>query len=277
MNNQLNQLHKEKLKRIKKQKVNYHEVEENNSEEIIEENNSEEIIEENKSEEVLEENNSEEIIEENKSETVIEREKYDSNSKSSIEDMNDKNKKRCRICYEEEESISPLIFPCKCNGSIKWVHEKCIQEWIEISNRKICPQCQYQYKIEKVCNYPKLSFLCKERNIRFLSLFTMLFLILLISILKYYFIGMKDNSKIRFLLDGLKGLTILSLVIVPIMYYKKWIDINSIYTEMYSTTAFMGSSVGDISGFIFLVINQIMKNVLTKYITFKEKIQNCIT
>ena len=127
------------------------------------------------------------------------------------------NIKRCRICYEEDQSTSVLMFPCKCNGTIKWVHEKCIKEWIKISKKNYCPQCKYQYKIENVCNYPRLSFLCKDRNIRFLSLFTMGILILLISIFKYYFIGMKDNSKMRFFLDGLKGLIILSLIIIPII------------------------------------------------------------
>ena len=192
-------------------------------------------------------------------------------------DSCEENIKRCRICYEGDQILSPLISPCKCNGTIKWVHEKCIKEWINISKKKYCPQCRYQYKIENVCNYPKLSFLCKDRNIRFLSLLTMFTIILIISIFKYYLVGMKSNSKINFFLDGLKGLIILSFIIVPIMYYKKWIDMNSIYTELYNTSVFSGSSVGDISGFIFLVINHIMKNTVKKYIKFEEKIQNYVS
>ena len=45
-----------------------------------------------------------------------------------------KNKKKavCRICYiEEEDGIeNPLIQPCKCSGSLKFIHLKCLKQWI---------------------------------------------------------------------------------------------------------------------------------------------------
>ena len=102
----------------------------------------------------------------------------------------------------------------------------------------------------------------------------MMLLVFIMGFMKYLTIGMKDSSKIRFLLDGLKGLIIISIVIVPIMCYKKWIDMNSIYSELYGNTVFMGSSIGDISGFIFLIINNIMNKTVNKYIKFEDKIQN---
>ena len=212
------------------------------------------------------------IILDNMVDKVIEERKIINNSKNKIE--NNDIVKRCRICYEEDESLSDFLFPCKCNGSIKWVHEKCIKEWITISGKNYCPQCKYTYVVKKTCNYPRLSFLSKKRNIRFVSLFIMTLLVLVIGLLKYLIIGVKSNSKIRFFLDGLKGLIIISLITIPILYYKKWIDINSIYTEMYGNTVLMGSSIGDISGFIFLVINDITNKLIKKYIKFEDKIQN---
>lgn len=39
----------------------------------------------------------------------------------------------CKIClYEQsEEENDPLISPCKCTGSVKYVHLKCMQNWIK--------------------------------------------------------------------------------------------------------------------------------------------------
>ena len=38
----------------------------------------------------------------------------------------------CRICYLEEESEldDPLVQPCKCSGSLKYIHLKCLKHWI---------------------------------------------------------------------------------------------------------------------------------------------------
>ncbi|CDR95079.1 seroreactive antigen BMN1-9B, putative [Babesia bigemina] len=36
----------------------------------------------------------------------------------------------CRICLEGEESGS-LVVPCKCNGSMKYVHLACVRTWIQ--------------------------------------------------------------------------------------------------------------------------------------------------
>ena len=36
----------------------------------------------------------------------------------------------CRICQADDiPADNPLISPCKCSGSIKYIHVKCMQEW----------------------------------------------------------------------------------------------------------------------------------------------------
>eukprot|EP01043_Picozoa_sp_COSAG02_P071196 COSAG02_NODE_12911_length_1473_cov_1.591703_1_plen_307_part_01 len=40
----------------------------------------------------------------------------------------------CRICRMEAEEDWPLFFPCKCSGSIKWVHQDCLQTWMKHSS-----------------------------------------------------------------------------------------------------------------------------------------------
>ena len=33
--------------------------------------------------------------------------------------------KRCRVCLGDDEG--PLVQPCACRGSAKWIHEHCLE------------------------------------------------------------------------------------------------------------------------------------------------------
>lgn len=42
----------------------------------------------------------------------------------------------CRICLSEEtDPKDPLFTPCKCDGTMKYIHLNCLQEWL--SSKKI--------------------------------------------------------------------------------------------------------------------------------------------
>ena len=53
------------------------------------------------------------------------------NSKKTTKKSNNKNK-ICRICYMEEDNSeeNPLVQPCICSGSMKYIHLKCLKHWI---------------------------------------------------------------------------------------------------------------------------------------------------
>lgn len=59
-------------------------------------------------------------------------------------EIKQKNKKMCRICYMEEtnKKINPLIKPCKCSGSMKYIHYECLLHWLKtkvlITNNSYC-------------------------------------------------------------------------------------------------------------------------------------------
>lgn len=56
----------------------------------------------------------------------------------------------CRICQCEVceiEDDSPLIAPCLCDGSMKFVHQECLQKWIKSSDKECCELCKYEYKM----------------------------------------------------------------------------------------------------------------------------------
>jgi E3 ubiquitin-protein ligase DOA10 len=50
---------------------------------------------------------------------------------------------RCRICYLTSR---PLIIICECSGTIEYVHEECVIEWItkkiELSELLEIPKCE---------------------------------------------------------------------------------------------------------------------------------------
>jgi len=53
----------------------------------------------------------------------------------------------CRICFEESEEDSPLIVPCRCSGSIQYIHEGCLNRWIDTSYRRLIPALAHQDEI----------------------------------------------------------------------------------------------------------------------------------
>jgi hypothetical protein len=44
----------------------------------------------------------------------------------------------CRICRMPGEPDSPLYYPCQCNGSIRWVHQDCLLQWLKHSSAISC-------------------------------------------------------------------------------------------------------------------------------------------
>ena len=70
---------------------------------------------------------------ENNNNNNIQLQKDDSNKRNNIILKDNSKKSRiCRICYLEEESEleNPLVQPCKCSGSLKYIHLKCLKHWI---------------------------------------------------------------------------------------------------------------------------------------------------
>ncbi|XP_023503690.1 E3 ubiquitin-protein ligase MARCHF8 isoform X3 [Equus caballus] len=54
----------------------------------------------------------------------------------------------CRICHCEGDDESPLITPCHCTGSLHFVHQSCLQQWIKSSDTRCCELCKYEFIME---------------------------------------------------------------------------------------------------------------------------------
>nr|XP_002126878.1 E3 ubiquitin-protein ligase MARCH4-like [Ciona intestinalis] len=48
----------------------------------------------------------------------------------------------CRICQEADGS---LITPCRCKGTIGFVHEACLVQWLSKSGKSMCEICHTSY------------------------------------------------------------------------------------------------------------------------------------
>ena len=58
----------------------------------------------------------------------------------------------------EDGSDSPLISPCRCTGSVKYVHQTCLQKWIKGNDIKSCELCKYEFKMHtKLKPFSKVS------------------------------------------------------------------------------------------------------------------------
>ncbi|XP_015913003.2 E3 ubiquitin-protein ligase MARCHF3-like isoform X2 [Parasteatoda tepidariorum] len=55
----------------------------------------------------------------------------------------------CRICYGGP-NIGRLLKPCKCKGTIEYVHGRCLELWLETTEHKKCELCHYLFKTRKV-------------------------------------------------------------------------------------------------------------------------------
>ncbi|CCK71696.1 E3 ubiquitin-protein ligase SSM4 KNAG_0H02810 [Huiozyma naganishii CBS 8797] len=111
----------------------------------------------------------------------------------------------CRICRGEATDDNPLFHPCKCKGSIKYLHEPCLLEWIEARNIDIndphgaaiyCDICHhpFQFKTTYAETMPE------KIPLR----------LLLTNTSKLYLIKLKNTVLVTFALGLLVGGTILA-------------------------------------------------------------------
>ena len=70
-------------------------------------------------------------------------------------------RRSCWVCFasEDDDPITQWAHPCRCRGTGHWVHQSCLQRWVDekqagnSSTAVFCPQCNTQYLID----YPPMS------------------------------------------------------------------------------------------------------------------------
>eukprot|EP00063_Salmo_salar_P034858 XP_014009693.1 PREDICTED: E3 ubiquitin-protein ligase MARCH5-like isoform X3 [Salmo salar] len=75
--------------------------------------------------------------------------------------MQQNSDRSCWVCFatDEDDRTAEWVRPCRCRGSTKWVHQVCLQRWVDEKQRGnstarvACPQCNAEYLIV----FPKLG------------------------------------------------------------------------------------------------------------------------
>ncbi|XP_037012494.1 E3 ubiquitin-protein ligase MARCHF5 isoform X1 [Artibeus jamaicensis] len=75
----------------------------------------------------------------------------------------------CWVCFatDEDDRTAEWVRPCRCRGSTKWVHQACLQRWVDEKQRGnstarvACPQCNAEYLIV----FPKLDKKTESTNL----------------------------------------------------------------------------------------------------------------
>ena len=116
----------------------------------------------------------EEKLEKNKNKKKMkEKIKLNSNfEKSSISSQkNSSSRAICRICYLLNSDLeNPLISPCNCSGSMKYIHYKCLKNCIEANlNKKIEESYKYYSWKEYSCE------ICKKEYPKYIKIKDMLY------------------------------------------------------------------------------------------------------
>ncbi|XP_032868374.1 uncharacterized protein LOC116966349 [Amblyraja radiata] len=74
----------------------------------------------------------------------------------------------CRICHCEGDDEGPLITPCHCTGSLRYVHQACLQQWVKSSDTRCCELCKYEFimetKLKPLRKWEKLQMTASERR-----------------------------------------------------------------------------------------------------------------
>jgi hypothetical protein len=121
-------------------------------------------------------------------------------------DTADADERVCRICLENSTAM-PLLSPCRCSGTHGYVHEMCLQHWVEtttLENAKTtCQLCRTPYATRAIQSHysnpsecTPCSASCKRWSIRCLTSIWMLgFVVVGVSMFFAYWINLLVCNK----------------------------------------------------------------------------------
>lgn len=109
----------------------------------------------------------------------------------------------CRICFEQGSRSNNLITPCRCFGSVRYVHEECLKLWLLSSKGQdislaSCELCKTPYLMEM-----KVAWRCSSNNlftdklmlVCFLPLLMMVFVVLIYILMVLFQQYFDDDSQ----------------------------------------------------------------------------------
>ncbi len=138
----------------------------------------------------------------------------------------------CKICYEPETEEKPIIKPCQCQGSMKYIHLECLKKWVgdkDIKKEKPrCEICKYIYIIffdyeycyseKKTNNMIKSIILVVTVSAIILVLIDVLIMVIVGSMLT---LNKKHKEKIMHILIGISCGILLIIILANFRNFKE--------------------------------------------------------
>ena len=126
--------------------------------------------------------------------------KTSQNSEVSIENLEEPPEKICRICFESEIPDNLLISPCRCKGSMKYVHQECLKVWLLSQfidlNESTCDICKNKLymniKLQTIISCENLRNECSK--LAFIPIVIGIFFTILVVVLIYLVNAEKKNN-----------------------------------------------------------------------------------
>ena len=177
--------------------------------------------------------------------------------------------KICRICYEDTENN--MIEPCKCGGSIRWVHKDCLLKWIDMNSTRNskCDICKFSYKITKKCTQPLLSSINKH-YIRIPIIVIFFSIIVILSVILFNIISGNEifNISLNKCLYSFRLVTIIGIIGIAcyLNYYN--LDYNL------SNNFYSSNSMILLNFHIIQMLDNIFDNEISKYLSYEYEIEN---
>jgi E3 ubiquitin-protein ligase MARCH5 len=102
-------------------------------------------------------NDNDQNLEINRTNDELERILNISLASQTVNNQQESAQRYCWVCFatdEEDESCNvEWVKPCRCKGTLRWVHQSCLQRWIDEKQkgnafrRVECQQCKTEYII----------------------------------------------------------------------------------------------------------------------------------
>lgn len=168
----------------------------------------------------------------------------------------------CKICQsslDDTDNQLSFVHPCKCKGSIKYIHEECLNEWISLSKKTKCEICGYSFQFKKTfkpntpqkipATYVILFFLKKILEFLLNALCSILsvskafgIFILNFYICKFYLIP-SESARILFI----ETFTFMSIGVLQSVFIKKTINTLSMVRARISNNEVLENLLSEVS------------------------------
>ncbi|CAM1329054.1 Uncharacterised protein g9915 [Pycnogonum litorale] len=115
----------------------------------------------------------------------------------------------CKICHLPASIDDPLISPCRCSGTMQFIHCNCLMRWLAYSSKRTrrpptCELCQYQYHWHKKFKVGRWQFPhCSYRD-RLFHVTFFLALIVMIACATITILCFKQDEGVRIKQDNTK-------------------------------------------------------------------------